>query len=278
MRARDRVTARGGDVRAASAEGGALLEGRGLVRAFGAGRHRLVAVDDVSVSLRRGRTLGVVGESGSGKSTLGAMLGGLLEPTAGDVLLDGVPLARMGRRERREAVAQRVQFIFQDPTGSLNPSFTVRRAIEDPLRVLSPELSRAGRARACEEALERVGLPRATLDRRPRELSGGQAQRVAIARALVCAPDVIVCDECTSALDVSVQAQILNLLVELQRTLGTAYVLISHDMAVVAHMADDVLVMRAGRAVEAGPCQRVLDAPTDPYTRRLVEAAEAMRP
>ena len=263
-----------------------VLEGRGLARAFlvhggehaaradakGLRRHALRAVDGVSFSLAAGRTLGVVGASGSGKSTLGELAGGLRRPTAGSVWFRGHDVATLDRAGRA-AFRRGVQFVFQDPVASMNPSFTVARVLADPLRVMERGLSRAEARRRVEAMLERVGLPASVLDAYPRELSGGQCQRVAIARALLLGPQVVVCDECTSALDVSVQAQILNLLRDLQDDLGTAYLFISHDMGVVGYMADDVLVMQEGRAVEEGPAARVMGAPQAAYTRDLLAAA-----
>ena len=254
----------------------ALLEARDIRHVFGSGSPRgaggVVAVDGVSLSLEAGRTLGVVGESGSGKSTLGEIVGGLLRPTSGAVLYRGSEVGGLDRRRRR-AYRRAVQFVFQDPAASINPSFTVRRALADPQRMLRRDLGRDDIARRSEAMLERVGLPRAVLDRRAHELSGGQCQRVAIARALLVEPEVVICDECTSALDVSVQAQILNLLRDLQAELGTALLFISHDIGVVGYMADDILVMHGGRQVEVGPADELLARPRQEYTRRLIAAA-----
>lgn len=250
----------------------ALLEAREVVRRFGRGRAQVTAVDRVSCALEPGRTLGVVGQSGSGKSTLGEVLGGLQPADGGAVLFGGADvrgLDRSGRRAWRRAV----QFVFQDPQASMDPRYTVERVVREPLDMLEPDCPRAERAARVADMLARVGLGPEVLSKRPGQLSGGQCQRVAIARALVSRPSVVVCDECTSALDVSVQAQTLNLLRDLQRDLGTAYLFISHDIAVVGYMADDLLVMNAGRVREEGPADRVLAAPRDPYTRALVDAA-----
>ena len=250
----------------------AVLEGRGLTRVFGRGARELKAVDGVSFELEAGRTLGVVGASGSGKSTLGELAGGLQRPTAGSLLFQGADVCGLGRAGRR-AFRRAIQFVFQDPQGSMDPSYTVERVLTEPLAMLERGLGRPERRRRAHEMLRRVGLDPDVLAARPGELSGGQCQRVAIARALLVRPAVVVCDECTSALDVSVQAQILNLLRDLQDELGIAYLFISHNMGVVSYMADDMLVMRAGRAVELGPAERVMGSPREAYTRELIAAA-----
>ena len=255
----------------AQAQGAAptpVLEARGVSKRFGS----LTAVDGVSLALAPGRTLGVVGESGSGKSTLGELVGGLAEPDAGEIRYDGVALASLSREGRR-AYRRSVQFVFQDPVASINPTFTVEHALADAQRALFGRRGREARERS-REMLARVGLePDAVMGRRARELSGGQAQRVAVARALLAEPRVLVCDECTSALDVTVQARLLALLRRLQAEEGCALLFVSHDMGVVAQMADDVLVMRAGRVVERGGAAQVLTHPREEYTRMLVEAA-----
>jgi peptide/nickel transport system ATP-binding protein len=229
------------------------------------------AVDAVSFRLRRGSTLAVVGESGSGKSTLARLVLGLLEPTAGTVVFDGTPIDGALDRARALAFRRRVQPVFQNPYSSLDPRYSVLRAIEEPLRI-----HRAGdrrqRAQAVRELIEQVALPSSVLGRLPRELSGGQRQRVAIARALALRPEVLVCDEAVSALDVLVQAQILDLLGDLQVQLGLSYLFISHDLAVIRQIADDVLVMREGRVVEHAPTEEVFTRPSHEYTRQLLEA------
>ncbi len=250
----------------------ALLEARGLTRVFGRGAQALTAVDGVDFSLEAGRTLGVVGASGSGKSTLGELAGGLQRPTAGELRFRGADVRALDRAGRR-AFRRAVQFVFQDPQGSMDPAYSVERVLAEPLAMLERGLPRAERRARARAMLERVGLTPDALAARPHELSGGQCQRVAIARALLVHPAVVVCDECTSALDVSVQAQILNLLRDLQDELGIAYLFISHNMGVVSYMADDVLVMRAGRAVEFGPVDQVMGAPREAYTRELIAAA-----
>ncbi|WP_329519934.1 ABC transporter ATP-binding protein [Spirillospora sp. NBC_01491] len=235
-----------------------VVEADGLVKAFGDRR----AVDEVSFRLHAGETLGIVGESGSGKTTVARLVLGLVPPDGGEVRLDGAPwsaLSESGRRPRR----REIQLVHQDPLSSFDPRLTVRRLLDEALRDGGP--SRA-------TLLDQVGLSPALLDRRPRELSGGQRQRLAIARALAPSPRVLVCDEPVSALDVSVQAQVLDLLADLQARLGVAYLFVSHHLGVVHHLSDRVLVMRGGRVVEAGPVGRVLTRPATAYTRELVAA------
>jgi peptide/nickel transport system ATP-binding protein len=231
----------------------------------------LRAVDAVSFRLRRGSTLAVVGESGSGKSTLARMVLGLLEPTAGTVVFEGTRIDGALDRDKALAFRRRAQPVFQNPYSSLDPRYSVFRAIEEPLRIHRVG-DRRQRAQAVRELIERVALPSSALGRLPRELSGGQRQRVAIARALALRPAVLVCDEAVSALDVLVQAQILGLLADLQAELGLSYLFISHDLAVVRQIADDVLVMREGRVVEHAPTEDVFTRPGHEYTRQLLEA------
>ena len=229
------------------------------------------AVDSVSFRLRRSSTLAIVGESGSGKSTLARMALGLLQPTSGTAIFDGT--LDVGALDRKQAFAfrRRVQPVFQNPYSSLDPMYSVFRAIEEPLRIHQVG-DRAQRRQAVRELADRVALPSSVLSRLPRELSGGQRQRVAIARALALRPDVLVCDEAVSALDVLVQAQILDLLAELQAELGLTYLFISHDLAVIRQIADEVLVMRGGRVVEHAPTERLFTEPRHDYTRQLLEA------
>jgi peptide/nickel transport system ATP-binding protein len=233
------------------------------------------AVDAVSFRLRRASTLAIVGESGSGKSTLARMVLGLLKPTSGTVVFDGTQIvgALDGGWDRDRALAfrRRVQPVFQNPYSSLDPMYSVFRAIEEPLRIHRIG-DRQWRMQAVRKLIDQVALPWSVLGRRPRELSGGQRQRVAIARALALRPEVLVCDEAVSALDVLVQAQILDLLADLQAQLGLTYLFISHDLAVVRQIADDVLVMRAGRMVEHAPTEAVFTRPRHEYTRQLLEA------
>ena len=229
------------------------------------------AVDAVSFRLRRGSTLAVVGESGSGKSTLARMVLGLLEPTSGTVVFEGTRIDGALDRAKTLAFRRRVQPVFQNPYSSLDPRYSVFRAIEEPLRIHRVG-DRRRRAQAVRELIEQVALPSSVLGRLPRELSGGQRQRVAIARALALRPEVLVCDEAVSALDVLVQAQILDLLVDLQAELGLSYLFISHDLAVIRQIADDVLVMRGGRVVEHATTEEVFTRPSHEYTRQLLEA------
>jgi peptide/nickel transport system ATP-binding protein len=229
------------------------------------------AVDAVSFRLRRASTLAIAGESGSGKSTLARMVLGLLQPTSGTVVFDGAAIDDALDREKALAFRRRVQPVFQNPYSSLDPMYSVFRAIEEPLRIHRVG-DRKQRERAVRELVDHVALPSSVLRRLPRELSGGQRQRVAIARALALRPEVLVCDEAVSALDVLVQTQILDLLADLQAEMGLTYLFISHDLGVIRQIADDVLVMRAGRVVEQAPTERLFTSPRHEYTRRLLEA------
>ena len=234
------------------------------------------AVDGVDFCVQAGRSFGVVGESGSGKSTLARLALALERPSAGAVRFLGRDLNALTRRELRAARAD-FQMIFQDPYGSLDPRHTIARIVAEPLlRLVS--LSRAEREARVIEDLEAVGLDAAAAAKYPHEFSGGQRQRIAIARALATRPKLVVADEPVSALDVSIQAQVLNLMSDLQRDAGVTFLLISHDLAVVGHLCDDLAVMFHGRFVETGPCAEVLAAPAHPYTRELVEAAPVLEP
>jgi peptide/nickel transport system ATP-binding protein len=234
-------------------------------------RSEFRAVDAVSFRLSRARTLAIVGESGSGKSTLARMVLGLLPPTSGTVVFDGTRIDDTMPRDTQLAFRRRVQPVFQNPYSSLDPMYSVFRAIEEPLRIHRAG-DRGQRAQAVHDLVDQVALPSSVLDRLPRELSGGQRQRVAIARALALRPEVLVCDEAVSALDVLVQAQILELLADLQAELGLAYLFISHDLAVIRQIADDVVVMRAGRVVEHAPTEELFTHPEHDYTRQLLDA------
>jgi oligopeptide/dipeptide ABC transporter ATP-binding protein len=246
---------------------------RGL---FGADAGRVRAVDGVSFEVEAGRTMAIVGESGCGKSTLARALLRLVEPDAGRVLLDGQDLRQLDAAALLRA-RSRIQMIFQDPYGSLNPRMAVGDMLEEPLR-LHAVVSPATRAARVRELLSLVGLPSGAARRYPHEFSGGQRQRLAIARALAAQPRVIVCDEPVSALDVSIQAQILNLLADLQREFGLAYVFISHDLAVVRQVATTVGVMYLGRLVETAPAATLFNRPLHPYTRALLDAAPVPDP
>ena len=255
-----------------------LVEARNLVKSFpiraGVFRRQvgeIQAVAGVSFDIRPGETLGLVGESGSGKSTTGRTLLRLEEPTAGEVLFDGRALAGLDTAGLRE-LRREMQMIFQDPYASLNPRHTVGTLVREPLeihRIGAP----AERDRRVAELLDRVGLAPSHAGRFPHEFSGGQRQRIGIARALATAPRFIVADEPISALDVSIQAQIVNLLADLQEERGLTYLLIAHDLAMVRHISDRVAVMILGRIVEIGPANVVLDRPRHPYTRALLDAA-----
>ncbi|MFC6010134.1 ABC transporter ATP-binding protein [Nocardia lasii] len=229
-----------------------------------------VAVDDVSFSVCRGTTTAIVGESGSGKSTVAQMVLGLLEPTSGTVDFDGSDVAKLDRKGAF-AFRRRVQPIFQNPYGSLDPMYSIFRTIEEPLRVHKIGTPKE-RDAVVRDLLDKVSLPSTVLQRYPNELSGGQRQRVAIARALALSPEMVVCDEAVSALDVLVQAQILTLLNDLQAELGLTYLFITHDLAVVRQIADNVLVMRQGKVVEAATTDEVFASPREEYTRALLEA------
>ncbi|OLR93219.1 dipeptide ABC transporter ATP-binding protein [Actinokineospora bangkokensis] len=248
-----------------------LLEVRELTKVFpvrGSGlrkRHR-TAVDSVSFHVRRGETLGVVGESGSGKTTTARLVLGLERATSGSVRLGGTEITTAGRAELRQ-LHRRVQLVYQNPYASLNPRFTVRQILTEPLRNFG-----VTDGPTVAHLLDSVALPAGTADRKAGELSGGQRQRVAIARALSLDPELVVCDEPVSALDVTVQAQILDLLVRLQRERGLSYLFISHDLAVVRHVSDRVAVMRRGEVVETGPTEDVFTAARHPYTRSLLDA------
>jgi len=234
------------------------------------------ALDDVSFTLHAGRSLGIVGESGSGKSTLARLVMALEAPTAGRVLLDGQDLNTLPAAQLRRARSQ-VQMVFQDPYGSLDPRRTVGQTVAEPLAVLHGAARSEQRTRA-GEALEAVGLRAADLAKYPHEFSGGQRQRIAIARALITRPKLIVADEPVSALDVSVQAQVLNLMQDLQDEFGVTYLFISHDLSVVDLVCDEVVVLQAGRIVEQGPPQRLFQRPEHPYTQRLLAAVPGLVP
>jgi oligopeptide/dipeptide ABC transporter ATP-binding protein len=234
------------------------------------------AVDGVDLEIHGGEIVGLVGESGSGKTTLGLLVLRLRDPDAGTVFFDGVDLGRLGARQLR-MMRRRMQIVFQDPASALNPRMTVGALVGEPLKV--HEIARGPRLRAkVAKLLEEVGLPASAATRRPHEFSGGQRQRIAIARALAVRPDLVVCDEPVSALDVSVQAQIVNLLVDLQRRHRMAYLFIAHDLSLVQHLCDRVVVMYLGRVVEEAPARVLERDPRHPYTRILYEAIPEPRP
>jgi len=255
-----------------------LLEARNVSRAFRVSggllraKRTLTAVERVSLSVSQGEVLGLVGESGCGKTTLARMLLGLLPPSAGEIRIDSQPVHALARRK----IASLVQPVFQDPYSSLNPRKSIGDIIGLPMRVQGTADAATRRGRV-EDMMERVGLARRLYDNYPSQLSGGQRQRVAIARALINGPRVVICDEPTSALDVSVQSQILNLLQDLRRDLGLTYLLISHNLAVVEHMATRVAVMYLGRIVEEGETAEFYRAPRHPYSKALLSAVLTAR-
>lgn len=261
----------------------ALLEVRQLGRCFDLPRRRfwtaaptLLALSDVGFQIQAGRSLGVVGESGSGKSTLARLVMALDRPSTGQVLFKGQDLHALPAAPLRALRAQ-FQMVFQDPYGSLDPRQTVAQIVTEPLQVSWAQARRAELREHAQQALAEVGLRSGDLDKYPHEFSGGQRQRIAIARALITRPSLIVADEPVSALDVSVQAQVLNLMMDLQERHGLSYLFVSHDLAVVNLMCDDVLVLQSGRVVEQGPVPEVLHTPRHPYTKTLLAAVPGQR-
>jgi peptide/nickel transport system ATP-binding protein/oligopeptide transport system ATP-binding protein len=248
-----------------------LLEISNLSKTYpGAQGRKVQAVSNVSLTLAEGEVLGVVGESGCGKSTLGRALLRLIEPSEGEVLFQGRDITKASRREMR-ALRGDMQVIFQDPFGSLNPRHSVRRIVAEPL-VVQGDLTRAKQAERVAEVLALVGLDASAADKYPHEFSGGQRQRIAIARAIVMNPKLIVADEAVSALDVSVQSQIINLITDLRRRLHLSLIFISHDLSVIRHVSDRVAVMYLGRIVETGPTEALMQAPLHPYAQALLSA------
>jgi oligopeptide/dipeptide ABC transporter ATP-binding protein len=235
------------------------------------------AVRGVDLDIRQGEIVGLVGESGSGKSTLGRMLIRLIDPDAGTLLFDGTDLLAVSPPELR-SLRRQFQIIFQDPYGSLNPRMRVGAAIGEPLAVHRIVTSRAARREKVKQLLEQVGLDASAMDRFPHEFSGGQRQRIGIARAIACSPRFVVADEPVSALDPPVQAQIINLLLDLQRKLGLSYLLIAHDLRLVEHVCDRVAVMYLGRIVEQATAERLYERPRHPYTRALLASTPSLEP
>jgi dipeptide transport system ATP-binding protein len=259
-----------------------VLEARGLSRDYKVRRGMfspvatVKALADVSFDLQSGKTLAVVGESGSGKSTLARLLTMIEEPTAGTLRINGVDLVTATKADRRKLRSE-VQIVFQNPYGSLNPRQTIGDALEEPLLVNTNQSAEERRA-ASAAMMARVGLRPEFRDRYPHMFSGGQRQRIAIARALMLRPKILILDEPVSALDVSIRAQVLNLLVELQDEFGLAYLFISHDLSVVRHIADEVMVIYLGHAVEMGSRERIFSSPQHPYTRALLSATPVADP
>ncbi|MEM7442156.1 MAG: dipeptide ABC transporter ATP-binding protein [Pseudomonadota bacterium] len=255
----------------------AILEARDLVQHFHVGRGlfskatKVRAVDGVSLSIRRGETFAIVGESGCGKSTLARLLMRLLEPTAGSVRFEDQEISTLSGKSLAD-LRRDMQFIFQDPFSSLNPRMSVGRIVGEPLETHSPELDAAGRRSRVAELLDLVGLRSEHASRYPHEFSGGQRQRIGIARALASGPKLLIGDEPVSALDVSVQAQVVNLLEDLKRELDLTLVIIAHDLAVIRHMSDRVAVMYLGQIVESGPADTIFAEPRHPYTLALLAA------
>ncbi len=271
-------TKRTKETRSVSGEQGELLKIENVKKHFplqkgffGGVKTWVKAVDDVSLTVRRGRTLGLVGESGCGKTTLGRTILRLIEPTAGKILYNGTDVTSLDREAMR-AMRRKMQIIFQDPYASLNPRMTVGAALMEPMIIHSLGNSRAERLEMAGELMKRVDLDRAMLNRYPHEFSGGQRQRICIARALAVKPEFIVCDESVSALDVSIQAQILNLLLDLQEEMHLTYVFISHDLAVVKFISDEVAVMYNGKVVEMNDAVGIYENPQHDYTKKLLSA------
>src|SRR5467141_4009420 len=256
-----------------------LLKVENLLKRYAKGsltgaREELLALDSVSFTIFPGTTLAVVGESGSGKSTLASCLACLESPTTGNIWFEGKDIVKLGERARRQ-VRPQIQLIFQDPASSLNPRWSVLEILVEPL-ILQRKFKREEIKQRANFLLERVGLSPDIVGRLPTELSGGQRQRLAIARALALEPKLLILDEALSALDCSVQAQIANLLMELQRTLGMSYLFITHDLAMAAHLADEIVVLNRGRVVEQGPAEKILRHPKEEITRHLLAAMPSL--
>ena len=254
----------------------ALIRTEHLKKYFDTKKGKLHAVDDVNLTVMRGKTLGVVGESGCGKSTLGRVMVGLLPATDGKVFYEGTDITNLSAKAYK-AYRQKIQMVFQDPYASLNPRMTVSQTIAEPLRVSSQHYSAKDMEDKVRETLRIVGLDERFRNSYPHELDGGRRQRIGIARALVVDPQFIVCDEPVSALDVSIQAQILNLMMDLQQDMGLTYLFITHNLAVVKHISDEIAVMYLGQCVERVPSRELFQNPLHPYTQALLRAIPIAR-
>ena len=248
-----------------------LLEVNNLKKYFKTNRGMLHAVDDISFKLEKGKTLGIVGESGCGKSTTGRCVMRLIEPTSGEILFEGKDLMSLNKKEMRSYRSD-IQIIFQDPFSSLDPRNTIMQTISEAVKVTDKYKTKEEVENRVLELMDTVGLSRRLMNSYPHELDGGRRQRIGVARALAVEPKLIICDEPVSALDVSIQAQILNLLQELQEKLGLTYIFITHDLAVVNHISNDIMVMYLGKTVELAPAEELFDHPIHPYTQALLSA------
>lgn len=248
-----------------------ILEVRGLKKYFSTPKGMLQAVDDVSFSVERGKTLGIVGESGCGKSTTGRSILRLIEPTAGEVFFEGRNIAKLSKKEMRK-LRKDMQIIFQDPFSSVDPRMSVGEIIAEPIRINGMIKDKAELEKRVAELMDIVGLAPRLINSYPHELDGGRRQRIGIARALALNPKFIVCDEPVSALDVSIQAQILNLLKQLQKDMGLTYIFITHNLSVVNHFSDDIAVMYLGKVIEKAPAEELFANPIHPYTKALLSA------
>lgn len=257
-----------------------FLSCEGLVKSFPSAYSAILrrplsyirAVDNISLSLESGKTLGLVGESGSGKSTTGELLGGLISPDSGTILYHGQEISSLSH-DKYILLRRNIQYIFQDSAASMNPGYSVLSILCEPLLTLKLEPNKNKRIKKAKEICSAIGLEQSVLKKRASELSGGQAQRVAIGRAIITSPELIICDEAVSALDLSVQAQILNLLKDLQEQFSTAYLFISHDISAVSFMSDRIAVMKDGQIVEENNTDRLLSTAENEYTRALLAAA-----
>lgn len=248
-----------------------ILEVRGLKKYFSTPKGMLQAVDDVSFTVERGKTLGIVGESGCGKSTTGRSILRLIEPTAGEVFFEGRNIAKLSKKEMRK-LRKDIQIIFQDPFSSVDPRMSVGEIIAEPIRINGLIKDKAELETRVAELMDIVGLAPRLINSYPHELDGGRRQRIGIARALALNPKFIVCDEPVSALDVSIQAQILNLLKQLQKDMGLTYIFITHNLSVVNHFSDDIAVMYLGKVIEKAPAEELFANPIHPYTKALLSA------